>query len=176
MVFNVTIGFQDLKDEKSAPYTVYIADTIKVGQEHGVTLTDAPKEAKECLFYFDDEPAKQKEKSARPAKPAAPSPKKQQKTAAGHVLRTMTRSGGGAEVMQTTRSKIYPHQVELHAKRQAEGTARFENGAGGTGGTESKTWKRFLSYKGEAGLPPEITEPKVRYSILAQRRAYMWPL
>lgn len=167
MVFNLTIGFQDIKDnEKSAPYTIHIADTVKVGQERGVTLTDAAREAKDCLFFFSEEPSKPaKEKSSKPPPgkgAASASPKKNQKVAAGHTLRTATRSGGGAEVMQTTRTKIYPHQVELHAKRQSEGASRFESGGGGQGGNEGKTWKRFISYKGEAGLPSEVTEPKVK--------------
>lgn len=168
MVFNLTVGFQDLKDdEKSAPYTIHIADTVKVGQERGVTLTDAARDAKDCLFFFQsDEPtSKPKQTKDKGSALKGGSPKKQmsQKMAAGHVLRTQTRSGGGAEVMQTTRTKIYPHQVELHARRQSEGTARFESGAGGTGGGEGKTWKRFVSYKGEAGLPSEVTEPKVSF-------------
>jgi nucleosome binding factor SPN SPT16 subunit len=171
MVFNLTVGFQDLKDDgKLAMYTIHIADTVKVGQERGVTLTDAAREAKDCLFFFQSDEPTSKPKLPKD-KPKGASPKKQmsQKMAAGHVLRTQTRSGGGAEVMQTTRTKIYPHQVELHARRQTEGTARFESGAGGTGAGEGKTWKRFVSYKGEAGLPSEVTEPKVSFFLIVSR-------
>lgn len=64
-------------------------------------------------------------------------------------------------MFQTTRTKIYPHQVELHAKRQTEGLARFESGGGAEADGRGKEWKRFISYKGEAALPSEVTEPKV---------------
>ncbi|PVG03034.1 FACT complex subunit SPT16 [Serendipita vermifera] len=162
MVFNVSLGFQDVREtEKSPPYTIHIADTVKVGQERGVCLTDVARDSKDCLFFIEQEEDVPKPKPKSKAPKASPQKPANNKVAGNKVLRTQTRSAGGAEVTQTTRSKIYPHQKELHAKRQAEGLARFENGASGTAGGEEKTWKRFVSYKGEAALPPEINEPKI---------------
>jgi nucleosome binding factor SPN SPT16 subunit len=143
------------------PYSLHIADTVKVGQERGVCLTDVARESKDCLFFIDQEEDEPKQKQKPKPPKASPQKTANNKVAGNKVLRTQTRSAGGAEVMQTTRTKIYPHQKELHAKRQAEGLARFENGAGGAAGGEEKTWKRFISYKGEAALPPEVNEPKV---------------
>lgn len=159
MVLNLSIGFQDVNDDKSGLFTIHIADTVKVGQERGVCLTDVAKESKDCLFFFQqDEPKPKPKAKAAPQ----PSPKKvPTKVVGGKVLRTATRSGGGAEVSQTTRTKIYPHQVELHAKRQSEGLARFESGGGGEADGRGKEWKRFISYKGEGALPSEVTEPKI---------------
>ncbi|CCA69595.1 probable SPT16-general chromatin factor (Subunit of the heterodimeric FACT complex) [Serendipita indica DSM 11827] len=156
MVFNLTIGFQDVKDEKGPAYTVHIADTVKIGQERGVCLTDVARDAKECMFFFQNE----EEVKPKPKAPKQESPKKS-KIVGGKALRTATRSGGGAEVAQNVRTKIYPHQVELHAKRQADGLARYESGGGAGTGAETKSWKRFISYKGEAALPAECSEPKI---------------
>jgi nucleosome binding factor SPN SPT16 subunit len=146
-------------------FTIHIADTVKVGQERGVCLTDVAKESKDCLFFFQQDEPVPKAKSTPKASPKKPPPK----VVAGKVLRTATRSGGGAEVSQTTRTKIYPHQVELHAKRQAEGLARFESGGGAEAGGHGKEWKRFISYKGEAALPSEVNEPKVRFNRLLMK-------
>lgn len=33
-------------------YTIHIADTLKVGQERGVCLTDAARDTKDCMFFF----------------------------------------------------------------------------------------------------------------------------
>ncbi|KAG8825408.1 FACT complex subunit spt16 [Serendipita sp. 401] len=122
----------------------------------GLKYKDVARESKDCLFFFQqDNEEKPKPKSA--PKPASPA----KKIAGGKALRTATRSGGGAENVQTVRTKNYPHQVELHAKRQSEGLARYESGGGGGGGAERKTWKRFVSYKGDAALPTEISEPKI---------------
>lgn len=54
------------------------------------------------------------------------------------------------------------HQRELHETRLADGLDRFADDEGGDGGNEGKTWKRFQSYKGEAGLPKEVENLRVR--------------
>lgn len=64
-------------------------------------------------------------------------------------------------MLQTTVAKITEHQRELHQHLQAGGLERYSEGGGGLAGKEGKTWKRFQSYKGEAGLPKEVESMRV---------------
>ncbi len=84
------------------------------------------------------------------------------KVVGGKALRQKTRGAQSQQDAQTTQAKIVAHQKELHAKRQADGLARYEAGAGAGAGQEGKSWKRFVSYKGEAGLPEEVKDARVR--------------
>ena len=78
------------------------------------------------------------------------------KVAGDKVLRNKTRSAAQEDVITTTAARIAEHQKELHAARQRDGLARFSQGGDGSRHNEGKGWKRFQSYKGEAGLPKEI--------------------
>lgn len=85
------------------------------------------------------------------------------KTAGGKVLRNKTRSAAEQELVQSMAAKIAEHQRELHSRLHDEGLSRFAEGGGGLGGKEGKGWKRFQSYKGEAALPREVENLRVRY-------------
>lgn len=119
------------------------------------------------MFFLNqdaDEPVSKPAKKAPAKKLGAngnASPAKH-KTAGGKVLRNKTRSSAQDEMLHTTATKIAEHQRELHQKIQGDGLARFSEGGGGLAGKEGKTWKRFTSYKGEAGLPKEIENMRVR--------------
>ena len=83
------------------------------------------------------------------------------KVVGGKALRQKTRGAQSQQDAQTTQAKIVAHQKELHAKRQADGLARYEAGGSAGAGQEGKGWKRFVSYKGEAGLPEEVKDARV---------------
>ena len=78
------------------------------------------------------------------------------------MLRNKTRSAAQEEAMQSTGAKIAEHQRELHHQLQEQGVARFSEEGDGANGKEGKSWKKFQSYKGEAGLPKEIEGLRVR--------------
>jgi nucleosome binding factor SPN SPT16 subunit len=111
------------------------------------------------LFFLNNESEPEK-KPARPAPVPKGSPVKH-KTAGQKVLRGKAKSGQD-EAQQSASAKLAEHQRELHEVRQRDGLAKYSKEGGGGAGKEGKTWKRFQSYKGEAGLPPEIEDLRVR--------------
>ena len=143
-----------------------MVDTVKIDNEKGICLTDAVKHSKDVLFFLNsDEPPK--ESASKPSKKppvkslnGMGSPAKH-KVAGDKVLRNKTRSAAQEDVIVTTAARIAEHQKELHNARQHDGLARFSQGGDGSRVNEGKGWKRFQSYKGEAGLPKEIENLRV---------------
>ena len=115
------------------------------------------------MFFLNQE-IDEKEKSERKpptAKAAANGSPLKNKTAGGKVLRSKTRSAAQEELIQTTAHKIADHQHDLHGRLQTEGIEKYSESGVGAAGKEGKTWKRFQSYKGEAGLPREVEHLRV---------------
>lgn len=145
---------------------MHLVDTVKIDHEKGICLTDCIKASKDVLFFLnspsDEEEDKPKSSKKAPAKPlnGNASPAKH-KVAGGKVLRNKTRSAAQEDVILTTVARIAEHQKELHAARQRDGLAKYSEEGQGTGHKEGKGWKRFQSYKGEAGLPREVESLKV---------------
>lgn len=144
---------------------------MEIGEEKSSLLTKGTKSPTDTLFFLNqgsDEDVKPEKPSKKP--PVKPlngqiSPGKN-KTVGGKVLRTKTRSAAQEEVLQSTAAKIAEHQAELRAGLQKRGLERYsEEGATGDGG-EGKQWKRFQSYKGEAGLPKEVEDLRVSTILL----------
>ncbi|KAI0646896.1 FACT complex subunit SPT16 [Trametes meyenii] len=161
MVFNLVLGFTGLEAD-GKKYALQLVDTVLVGTDKAICLTTGVKSTKDTLFFLNqDEPEGQTKASTKKAPVAKvgangnASPAKN-KTAGGKVLRNKTRSAAQEELVQSMSAKIAEHQRELHTKLHQEGLARFSEGGGGLGGKEGKGWKRFQSYKGEAGLPREV--------------------
>ncbi|THH10989.1 hypothetical protein EW146_g8192 [Bondarzewia mesenterica] len=156
MVFNLSLGFQDLEDKDKKKYALQLVDTVKIGHDKAICLTEGVKSTKDTLFYLTPDEGEEETKPAKklPTKPVngGASPMKN-KTAGGKVLRNKTRSAAQEEVLHSTATKIKEHQRELHQALQSEGLAKHSEEGGGGGGKEGKGWKRFQSYKGEAGLP-----------------------
>lgn len=144
-------------------YALQLTDTIKIGQDKSICLTEGVKSAKDTLFFLSDEADEPKPAKKAPPKPATNgnSPMKN-KTAGGKVLRNKTRSAAQQEVLQTAAAKIHEHQRELHEQLQTNGLAKYSEEGDGTSGKEGKSWKRFQSYKGEAALPKETESLRVR--------------
>ncbi|KIP09266.1 hypothetical protein PHLGIDRAFT_103069 [Phlebiopsis gigantea 11061_1 CR5-6] len=171
MVFNLALGFQDL-EEGGKKYALHLVDTVQVTADKAICLTHGVKSVKDTMFFLnpevqaDSKPVK-KAPMTKLAANGNPSPTKN-KTAGGKVLRNKTRSAAQEELVQSTVAKIAEHQRELHQRLQSEGLARFSEGGGGLAGKEGKTWKRFQSYKGEAGLPREVETVRIFVDRKAQ--------
>ena len=155
-------------------YSIQLVDTVKVDHEKGICLTDCIKQSKDVLFFINSQSEDEsKAKSSRPSKlPAKPlnghgSPAKN-KVVGGKVLRNKTRSSAQEDVITTTAARIAEHQKELHAARQRDGLAKYSEEGQGAGNKEGKGWKKFQSYKGEAGLPKEVEN--LRVSVV-----FCWP-
>lgn len=105
-----------------------------------------------------ESPSKNKSKPASAKKAASPNGK----LVGSKILRNKTRQQSqDNDASASTLARITAHQKELHTQRQADGLDRFADDEGGNGGKERKTWKRFQSYKGEAGLPKEVDTMRV---------------
>ncbi|EJD05718.1 FACT complex subunit SPT16 [Fomitiporia mediterranea MF3/22] len=174
MIFNLALGFTDLEDGDGQKYSMLLTDTVKVDHEKGICLTDCIKTSKDVLFFLNtqsDDEEKENAKSTKkpPAKPinGNGSPVKH-KVAGGKVLRNKTRSAAQEDVIQTTAARIAEHQRELHIQRQEEGLAKFSEEGQGGASKEGKGWKRFQSYKGEAGLPKEVETMRIYVDRKAQ--------
>ncbi|ELU40200.1 FACT complex subunit SPT16 [Rhizoctonia solani AG-1 IA] len=151
-------------------YAVLVSDTVKVGQEKAVCLTEGTKatdedESNSKSKSKSDSPSKNKSKPASAKKNASPNGK----MVGSKVLRNKTRQqSADQDASASTLARIAAHQKELHAQRQADGLDRFADDEGGNDGKERKTWKRFQSYKGDAALPKEVDS--MRVSIHVDRR------
>jgi nucleosome binding factor SPN SPT16 subunit len=150
-------------------YALQLIDTAEVGDTQATLLTEGTKSSKETLFFLTQD-SEVEEKTQKPNKKppvkslnGSISPAKN-KTVGGKVLRTKTRSAAQEEVLQSTAAKIGEHQSDLHAQLQKRGLEKYSEEGGARDGQEGKQWKRFQSYKGEAGLPKEIEDLRVRTS------------
>ncbi|EKM55643.1 uncharacterized protein PHACADRAFT_173804 [Phanerochaete carnosa HHB-10118-sp] len=172
MVFNLALGFQDL-EEGGKKYALHLVDTVQILGEKATCFTIGVKSVKDTMFFLNPEaeveskPAKKAPTSTKLTATGGASPAKN-KTAGGKVLRNKTRSAAQEELIQSTAAKIAEHQRELHQRLQVEGLARFSEGGGGLAGEKGKTWKRFQSYKGEAGLPKDVENLRIFVDRKAQ--------
>ncbi|KAF8275222.1 FACT complex subunit SPT16 [Lactarius quietus] len=169
MVFSLSLGFQDLEDQDHKRYALQINDTVKVGQDKGICITEGVKSTKDTLFYLtrDDSEEEKATQKASAKTNGNVSPVKN-KTAGGKVLRNKTRGAAQEEAMQSTSAKIADHQKELHHQLQEQGLARYSEEGDGANGKEGKSWKKFQSYKGEAGLPREVETLRIFVDRKAQ--------
>lgn len=159
MVFNLSLGFQDMDEGNGHKYALHLIDTVKVNKEKAVCLTEGTKSAKDVFFYINQDADEVKSKSADKKRAAAASNGRTSptvnKTAGSKVLRNKTRSAAQSEVATSVAARIADHQRQLHLQLQEEGMKKYADGGKGGGGNEGKGWKRFVSYKGEGGLPKE---------------------
>ncbi|KAH7910168.1 FACT complex subunit SPT16 [Hygrophoropsis aurantiaca] len=173
MVFNLSLGFSDLTDEAGKKYALHLVDTVKVGADKAVLLTEGARSPKDTLFFLNIDNEGENDSTSKvpkkpPVKPIANGSPIKNKTVAGKVLRNKTRSAAQEEVLLTTAAKIKEHQAELHDNLQSEGLAKYSEEGGGSGGKEGKSWRRFQSYKGEAALPKEAENLRIYVDRKAQ--------
>ncbi|GJJ12499.1 hypothetical protein Clacol_006742 [Clathrus columnatus] len=163
MVFCLSLGLQGLEDKSGKKYALSLIDTVRIGPERSVCLTEGIKSPKEFLFFFDEDPKKDvppsKPKQALPTsvkngKQAVP-----QKVAGTKVLRGKTRGAASEDTLEV-QARLAAHQKTLHQQRQQDGLARWAGEEGDLTNKEGKQWKKFQSYRGEAGLP-EMEDLKI---------------
>lgn len=155
---------------RSVRYALQVNDTVQITQDKAITLTTGVKAAKDTLFFLNQDDVESDTKPPKIPSKKPPSKKAngnaspvKNKMAGGKVLRNKTRGSAHDEAMQSTMAKIKEHQRELHLKLQDDGMAKYSETGGESGGKEGKGWKRFQSYKGEAGLPKEVENLRVRH-------------
>lgn len=169
MVFNVSLGFQNLPDPKNKgkTYALLLTDTVRVGKETGVLLTEGSRKVNEVMLDEDVESESEEERPAKATKkPAdkarstrAAEPAPRGVVVGSKVLRAKTRNQG-REVDETKTEKMKQHQRELHEMLKKKGLARFKSGDG-KAGNEGKTFKTFESYKREEQLPNAIKHKRI---------------
>lgn len=179
MIFCLSLGFQDLEDQEHKQYVVLpltlgiyqfldryalqINDSVKIGQDKGICITEGVKSAKDTLFYLTrDDSEEENVRQKPPAKTNGSASPMKNKTAGGKVLRNKTRGAAREDAMQSTNAKIAEHQKEIHNQLQEQGLARYSEEGAGANGKEGRAWKKFQSYKGDAGLPKEVETLRVR--------------
>jgi len=182
MVFCLSLGFQDLEDQEHKRYVVLplafgiyqfldryalqINDSVKIGQDKGICITEGVKSTKDTLFYLTrDDSEEEKVRQKPPTKTNGNASPMKNKTAGGKVLRNKTRGAAQEDAIQSTNAKIAEHQKELHSQLHEQGLAKHSEEGAGANGKEGKGWKKFQSYKGEVGLPKEVETLRVRRGI-----------
>ncbi|KAG6909830.1 hypothetical protein DXG01_015103 [Tephrocybe rancida] len=168
MILNLGLGLSDLVDGTGKKYSLHLVDTIRVGADKSVLITEGTRSTKDTLFFLtpeSEEEKPQKERKAPTTSRSNGSPQK--KTAGTKVLRNQTRRAVQDEVHVTAAARLAEHQRELHEKIHTDGIQRYVEDGGGSGGKEGKGWKKFQSYKGEGALPNEVD----RLRIVVDRKA-----
>lgn len=171
MVFVLYIGFAGLPDPKNKgkTYALLLADTMKVGQETGVLLTDGTKRPHEVILDEGDEGSEEDVKPAKHDK----APKISGNVVGNKVLRAKTR-GQGKEVDESKAAVMKQHQSELHAKIQQRGLSKFKHGKEGGSNDQEKVFRKFESYKREDQLPSVAQD--LRIHVDEQRSTVILPI
>ncbi|KAG9016211.1 FACT complex subunit spt16 [Tulasnella sp. JGI-2019a] len=171
MVFNLVLSLTDVPSDNGKLYSLLLTDTVKVGEEKGVCLTEGMKTFKDVLFSFNDEETDTKAKAkssgahddVKPSKnKSGAAPELKGVKAGSKVLRAKTRGQHvDPEAVTSSLARIAAHQKELHTQRQEEGIARFAGEDSKDGREDGKGWKKFQSYKGDAALPKETESLRI---------------
>lgn len=149
MVFNVSLGFQNLQTESKNPKTekfcVLLADTVVIGQNTPEVVTSmSSKAVKDVAYSFNEDEEEEEEQPKAKAKPVAASGLSSKAT-----LRSVNHETSREELRRQ-------HQAEL-ARQKNEETARRLTG-GSSGGADSrgaaKATGELVAYKNINDLPP----------------------
>lgn len=158
-MINLTTAFQNLVDPKNKDktYSLLLGDTVKIGRDTGIVLSDGSKKLDDVVFFLNGD-----EEEKKPKVKPAPSPKK----VSGHivgskVLRGKTRGEGRTDIDESAQQKMKEHQKELHQGRQERGIEKYSNDGDKDGNDNEKRIKKFESYKREDQLPKEVARKRV---------------
>ncbi|KAM1038575.1 hypothetical protein ACFX13_033972 [Malus domestica] len=146
MVFNVSLGFQNVqaqtKDPKTQIFSLLIADTVIVGKETPEVLTNSSKAVKDVAYSFNDDDEEEEQ-----AKPRSSS-----KGAGSAMSKATLRSDNHEMSKEELRRQ---HQAEL-ARQKNEETARRLAGGGSAANDNrgaGKTVGDLIAYKNVNDLP-----------------------
>ncbi|KAK4742442.1 hypothetical protein SAY87_000443 [Trapa incisa] len=149
MVFNVTLGFQNLQNETKNPkcqtFSLLLADTVVVGKEKVEVATSASTKAVKDVAYSFNEDEDEDETPKRKAKIG---------TGAEPIMSKTTLRSDNHEISKEELRR--QHQAEL-ARQKNEETARRLAGEGNGAGdsrASSKTSADLSAYKNVNDLPP----------------------
>ncbi|TIA79246.1 hypothetical protein E3P89_03431 [Wallemia ichthyophaga] len=159
MVFNLAIGFTDIKDPKSSGknYALSLIDTVLVTDEGGNCLTEGNKSNRDVMLFMENDDEEDTDVEVKPKKASSPKKKRPSGDLDGAVvgsrmLRGKTRNAG-RETDQSTSHKIKEHQRILHEAKNEEGLQRFAGGKDSSNGSQPGVFRRFDSYKREQQVP-----------------------
>lgn len=156
MTVSLSLGFTGLDDpnHKNETYSLLLIDTVKISADGAAHfLTERVKQASEQFFYQD--------KDDEEVEPVERSPKKQNVTAGGKVLRNKSNNQMDVSVA----NRIRNHQQELAATKQEEGLRKYADDEGEGGHDKGKTFKKFESYKRAELIPTKAQDLKVMVDI-----------
>ncbi|OMO95969.1 hypothetical protein COLO4_15580 [Corchorus olitorius] len=145
MIFNVSLGFQNLQSESNNPktrnFSLLLADTVIVGEQNSEVVTGKSSKAVKDVAYSFNEDEEEEEKSVRAVSNGPDA-----------LSKTVLRSDNNEISKEELRRQ---HQAEL-ARQKNEETARRLAGGPGSGDSRavSKTSADLVAYKNVNDLPP----------------------
>ncbi|OMO73146.1 hypothetical protein CCACVL1_17441 [Corchorus capsularis] len=145
MIFNVSLGFQNLQSESNNPktrnFSLLLADTVIVGEQNSDVVTGKSSKAVKDVAYSFNEDEEEEEKSVRAVSNGPDT-----------LSKTVLRSDNNEISKEELRRQ---HQAEL-ARQKNEETARRLAGGPGSGDSRavSKTSADLIAYKNVNDLPP----------------------
>jgi nucleosome binding factor SPN SPT16 subunit len=157
-------------------YSLIIADTVRIGSEGAIALTEGTVKLSDIATSLDEESEAESEEEVKPQKKEKKDNKPSSSKANGKDSSGKSRPSGpvgGARMTrgqrqsgpaeQTSTEKIKPHQDKLHAQRQSDGLKRFQKGGKGKNGQEEKQIKKYESYRREEQLPKQVEDRRVSF-------------
>ncbi|TPX38266.1 hypothetical protein SmJEL517_g00054 [Synchytrium microbalum] len=162
MVINLSIGFEnlqsDLTDAKNRIYALLLTDTILVGQQDSIFLTDMSKALSDVQFNIKDDKAKEN----GGANNSIGSPQKKSKVVSSK-LRNEDRDENASEEV-----KRKQHQLQLAQKRQQQGLEKYSNNNGEGPKSERAVFRKFETYRKDVQMPPDIRNLQIYVDKRAQ--------
>ena len=148
-IISLTIGFNNLQDEKKKKYSLLLTDTYKVTDDAPILLTKYDKSKSSVAFYFNDD-----EKS----KPKAPKIEPQDNT---KILKSKLRHENVNADDNNSEKMRQEIQSKLHEKRLEEGLARFSKADATDANDFKPVFKKYESYVRESQIPNSVADLKI---------------
>ncbi|XP_057429524.1 FACT complex subunit SPT16-like [Lotus japonicus] len=148
MVFNVSLGFQNLKSEnsksKNKVFSLLLADTVIINKDKTEVVTSMSSKALKDVAYSFNEDEEEEEK------PSA----KSDANGAEHLMSKTTLRSDNHEVSKEELRR--QHQAELARQKNEETARRLAGGGNGAGDNRSsvKNSSELVAYKNINDLPP----------------------
>lgn len=163
--FNITFGFNNLKDSKTGQsYALQQADTVLLGvagEESPKFFTECAKSKAQISFYFNNEDEENDKKPSK--KPVKPEPNSK-------ILKTKLRGDARSDSMETQKEQIRKeNQRKLHEKLQKDGLVRFSAADATGAGTEPRQYfKKYESYVRDSQIPSNVKDLRIHVDWKSQ--------
>ncbi|KAK9283614.1 hypothetical protein L1049_011864 [Liquidambar formosana] len=148
MVFNVSLGFQNLQTQTSKPksqnFSLLLADTVIVGEKPEVATSMSSKAVKDVAYSFNEDEEEEEE---------APKVKSEANGTEPFLSKATLRSDNQEMTKEELRRQ---HQAELARQKNEETARRLAGGGSGMGDNRAtaKTSNDLIAYKNVNDLPP----------------------